>query len=302
MSFRILLTAWPMWMSPLAYGGPSCSTKRGRPCARGADALVDAVRPASRFTQPGSRLREVAAHRERRVGQVQRRLVVGHRDRRASGLASRQASLRARNTRARSRRRARSARVSVVEVGDSAPRRAACAGTRRARAGRRCRRRSRSMMHLEHRLAVARCTVGRTPRLATPRSGAPPSAVHAHREDARQRRPVVLAAACWRSGSRACGPSFVAVHDAAADRVGPPEQRARRARARRAASAVAHRRARYALAVDVDGRASPRRSKPCAAPARASDRESPARPRAEAEIVADQHPARAEAAHEHVAR
>src|SRR5438094_350990 len=30
MSFRILLTAWPIWMSPLAYGGPSCSTKRGR--------------------------------------------------------------------------------------------------------------------------------------------------------------------------------------------------------------------------------------------------------------------------------
>ena len=33
MSLRILLTAWPMWMSPFAYGGPSCSTKRGRPCA-----------------------------------------------------------------------------------------------------------------------------------------------------------------------------------------------------------------------------------------------------------------------------
>ena len=26
MSFRILLSAWPMWMSPFAYGGPSCST------------------------------------------------------------------------------------------------------------------------------------------------------------------------------------------------------------------------------------------------------------------------------------
>jgi isoleucyl-tRNA synthetase len=26
MSFRILLTAWPMWIAPLAYGGPSCST------------------------------------------------------------------------------------------------------------------------------------------------------------------------------------------------------------------------------------------------------------------------------------
>src|SRR5205807_827796 len=31
MSLRILFTAVPMWMSPLAYGGPSCSTKRGRP-------------------------------------------------------------------------------------------------------------------------------------------------------------------------------------------------------------------------------------------------------------------------------
>ena len=26
MSLRILLTAWPMWIEPLAYGGPSCST------------------------------------------------------------------------------------------------------------------------------------------------------------------------------------------------------------------------------------------------------------------------------------
>lgn len=26
MSLRILFTAWPMWISPLAYGGPSCST------------------------------------------------------------------------------------------------------------------------------------------------------------------------------------------------------------------------------------------------------------------------------------
>ena len=38
-SFRILLTAWPMWMSLFAYGGPSCSTKRGRP--------ADAARIAS---------------------------------------------------------------------------------------------------------------------------------------------------------------------------------------------------------------------------------------------------------------
>ena len=31
MSFRILLNACPMWRSLFAYGGPSCSTKRGRP-------------------------------------------------------------------------------------------------------------------------------------------------------------------------------------------------------------------------------------------------------------------------------
>ena len=45
------------------------ATRRGsprRPCA-----------PATPCTQPGSRLREVAAHRKRRVGQVERRLVVG---------------------------------------------------------------------------------------------------------------------------------------------------------------------------------------------------------------------------------
>src|SRR5690606_2504302 len=33
MSLRILLTAWPRWITPLAYGGPSCSTKRSRPFA-----------------------------------------------------------------------------------------------------------------------------------------------------------------------------------------------------------------------------------------------------------------------------
>jgi hypothetical protein len=33
MSFRILLTAWPRWMSPLAYGGPSCRMNFGRPLA-----------------------------------------------------------------------------------------------------------------------------------------------------------------------------------------------------------------------------------------------------------------------------
>ena len=32
-SLRILLAAWPMWIAPFAYGGPSCSTKRGRPRA-----------------------------------------------------------------------------------------------------------------------------------------------------------------------------------------------------------------------------------------------------------------------------
>jgi len=33
MSFRILFIAVPMWMSPLAYGGPSCKTNLGRPLA-----------------------------------------------------------------------------------------------------------------------------------------------------------------------------------------------------------------------------------------------------------------------------
>ncbi len=56
MSLRILLTAWPMWMSPFAYGGPSCSTKRGRPrarlrgCARRRLVLLPFLDP------PGSRL------------------------------------------------------------------------------------------------------------------------------------------------------------------------------------------------------------------------------------------------------
>src|SRR5688572_11908385 len=30
-SLRILLRAWPMWISPLAYGGPSCSRYSGAP-------------------------------------------------------------------------------------------------------------------------------------------------------------------------------------------------------------------------------------------------------------------------------
>src|SRR3546814_12406884 len=33
MSLRILLTAWPRWIAPFAYGGPSCSTNRSRPFA-----------------------------------------------------------------------------------------------------------------------------------------------------------------------------------------------------------------------------------------------------------------------------
>ena len=31
MSLRILLTAWPKWIAPLAYGGPSVSMNGGRP-------------------------------------------------------------------------------------------------------------------------------------------------------------------------------------------------------------------------------------------------------------------------------
>src|ERR687897_2012359 len=30
-SLRILLSAWPIWISPLAYGGPSCSRYLGEP-------------------------------------------------------------------------------------------------------------------------------------------------------------------------------------------------------------------------------------------------------------------------------
>jgi len=33
MSLRILLTAWPKWIAPFAYGGPSVSTNEGRPLA-----------------------------------------------------------------------------------------------------------------------------------------------------------------------------------------------------------------------------------------------------------------------------
>src|SRR3546814_20267514 len=32
-SLRILLTAWPRWIAPFAYGGPSCSTNGSRPFA-----------------------------------------------------------------------------------------------------------------------------------------------------------------------------------------------------------------------------------------------------------------------------
>src|ERR1700748_2448576 len=34
MSFRILLSAVPMWILPLAYGGPSCRTNFGALCRR----------------------------------------------------------------------------------------------------------------------------------------------------------------------------------------------------------------------------------------------------------------------------
>src|SRR3989442_8575706 len=33
-SFKILVSAVPMWMLPFAYGGPSCSTNFGRPARR----------------------------------------------------------------------------------------------------------------------------------------------------------------------------------------------------------------------------------------------------------------------------
>ena len=53
-SLRILLTACPMWMSPFAYGGPSCSTKRGRPAAAARIASYT-FRSCQSRTQPGSR-------------------------------------------------------------------------------------------------------------------------------------------------------------------------------------------------------------------------------------------------------
>ena len=31
MSLSILFTAWPIWMSPFAYGGPSCRMNLGLP-------------------------------------------------------------------------------------------------------------------------------------------------------------------------------------------------------------------------------------------------------------------------------
>ena len=76
MSFRMLFTAWPMCSTPLAYGGPSCSTNKRRAVARVAQLLVQALfvplRDPARLA-----LGQVAAHRERRVGQVQRGAVVG---------------------------------------------------------------------------------------------------------------------------------------------------------------------------------------------------------------------------------
>ena len=76
MSLRILLTAWPMWSVPLAYGGPSCSTNSGAPRRASrrrwyTPSLVPLLDPARLA------LGQVAAHRERRVGQVQRGAVVG---------------------------------------------------------------------------------------------------------------------------------------------------------------------------------------------------------------------------------
>ncbi len=55
MSLRILLTAWPRWIAPLAYGGPSCSTNSGRPLAL---ARSCAYRPSAsqRAKVSGSRL------------------------------------------------------------------------------------------------------------------------------------------------------------------------------------------------------------------------------------------------------
>ena len=129
-------------------------------------------------------------------------------------------------------------------------------------------------------------TVGRTPTLATPRRGARANSMHADSENARQRRAPAQRHVRGRETQRAA--ELVAVRDAARDRVVAPQQRRRvleiAGRERRA-----HRRARCALAVDVD-RAHRLDAEPCAPSLRRNAR-SPWRPRAETEILADEHPA-----------
>jgi hypothetical protein len=76
MSLRILLTAWPMWIAPFAYGGPSCSTKLGRPFAT----LLAQLRVQAFGLPARQRVRlalgQVAAHRERGLRQQDGGLVV----------------------------------------------------------------------------------------------------------------------------------------------------------------------------------------------------------------------------------
>src|SRR4029078_9106369 len=52
-SFRILFIAVPMWMLPLVYGGPSCSTNFGAPC-RAARILPERSRVFQRASVSGS--------------------------------------------------------------------------------------------------------------------------------------------------------------------------------------------------------------------------------------------------------
>ncbi len=75
-SLSTLLSRWPMWIEPLAKGGPSWKTKAGRRAASRAGAPCSFA-PSQRWRESFSFSAEVGAHRERGIGQVERRLVFG---------------------------------------------------------------------------------------------------------------------------------------------------------------------------------------------------------------------------------
>ena len=74
-SLEILFCAWPRWMGPLAYGGPSCRTNLSCPSFLAIDLLVDVV-----LLPHGEALGLVGgqarAHRKARARQVGRLLVL----------------------------------------------------------------------------------------------------------------------------------------------------------------------------------------------------------------------------------